>query len=84
MGKNYIWSWFQLNSWLFFFPYRKQYEKDELEYVQTQKNYAFPEDKISRGMKLFKSRQTTLDFDTEKHLSKDEIVSPNVLEQYDS
>ena len=67
-----------------FFPYRKQYEKDELEYVQTQKNYAFPEDKISRGMKLFNSRQTTLDFDTEKHLSKDEIVSPSVLEQFDS
>ena len=58
-----------------FFPYRKQYEKDELEYVQAQNNYAFPEDKIARGMKLFKSRQTALDFDTEKHLSKDEIVS---------
>ena len=66
---------FILIIFLTFHYYRKQYENDELEYVQAQNNYAFPEDKIARGMKLFKSRQTALDFDTEKHLSKDEIVS---------
>ena len=56
----------------------KQYEQD-LKDVKAQTNYAFPEDKIARGMNLFDERQKNLHFDTEKHLSKDEIVSILIL-----
>ena len=51
----------------------KNYEQD-LEDIKPQLNCAFPEDKIGRGMSLFASREKLLNFDSEKHLSKDEVV----------
>ena len=35
---------------------------------------------MAQGMKLFENRQKNLNFDTEKHLSKDEIGMSRLLE----
>ena len=43
--------------------------------IATDRNMAFSEDKISRGMKIFEERQNKLDFESAIQYQNDQIVS---------